>query len=106
MTLVFILCAWLFAVPLALIPFSSNLEYVFAEKVILKNNAFFTNNFVHLEPAKLWAENLLTFDPEKCANSSLEILQKIRNSFTWRDLQKAIGNSPSTIYIEPLRYFG
>jgi len=105
MTATFIFLSWFFAFLLAFIPLSPSLEYIFADRVTLRNAAFFEHILVRLDSAKSWAEKLLTYDPN-IALASHDVIPKIRSSHSWQDLRNAIGNTSSITFIEPTRYFG
>jgi len=90
---------------LALLPFSSHLEFIFTDRAIIHDNLFFENAVVRFESAKIWAEKLVTYSPELQTASRNRVL-RISNAASWSDLQSALGNVSVAKVLETERYFG
>jgi len=89
--LVLIALSWTISLFLAMLPFSTSLQYIFTTKAIIPNNLYFQNVMVDFNSAKQWAETLLTFIPET-QSFSKETVLNIRNAVSWVDLQSSVAN--------------
>ena len=90
--LILITLSWTISLFLALLPFTTSLQYIFAERALIPDNVFFRNVTVNFDAAKNWAEKLLTFSPEMQLCSE-DVVHQIRDAVSWADLQSAIANA-------------
>ena len=83
-----------------------SLEYIFTDKVLLKDKFFFSDLIVSLNKAKEWVEKTLSFDPEMKSACTMKTLNEISNAKSWRDLSEILRNSTAAQYFKPVAYFG
>ena len=100
-----ILSSWIFSFFLALLPFSTTLEFIFKDEAIVKEYYFFRKFFVRLDSAKNWTENLLTYDPV-FKSSLIDTAERIRDAASWHELQSLVANSSVAFALEADQYFG
>ena len=82
---------WVISITLALIPFSTNLQYFFTNLAYIPNKYIFDYEVVEFASAKFWAEQLLTFSPE-LQYATEETVFRIRNAVSWPDLYSVVAN--------------
>ena len=83
---------WIISTTLALIPFSTSLQYFFTTQAYIPDNLFLGYEVVEFETAKSWAEELLTFSPE-LQYATAETVLRIRNAASWSDLYSVVTNA-------------
>lgn len=101
--LILISFTWIFSLLLALIPFSTSLQYIFTDRAVIQHNPFFRNVVVDFDSAKNWAERLLTFEPE-LRNTTVDVVYRIRGATTWSGLKDLLGNIRLAELLEPSGY--
>ena len=103
--LILITASWTFSLLLAFLPFSTNLQHVFTDQAIIRDNLFFENVTVRFNSAKNWAEKLLTFSPD-FRSASAETAQKIRDSRSWPELHASLGNASEASILDTESFIG
>ena len=103
--LILISFTWAISLFLALLPFSHQLQRVFTNRAIIRDNLFFRNVIVGFEAARRWAESIITFSPELQSATSATVAN-IRSANSWSDLQSALGNVSYANMLETQTFFG
>ncbi|CAK8693080.1 unnamed protein product [Clavelina lepadiformis] len=84
--LIMIAMSWIIAAVIAALPFFPSLEHIFTDRATLADNPFFKSATASYDVVKVWAERMLTFDPNY-ASLPNETISEIRDATTWGQLQ-------------------
>ena len=100
-----LLSAWFISFVLALVPFSTSLQFIFEDQVLIEDHYFFQNVSVQFDSAKIWAKKLLTYDPAFITSFD-NMVERIRDAASWQELQLLVANSSVAFALETSQYFG
>ena len=100
-----LLSSWFISFVLALVPFSTSLQFIFEDQVLIEDHYFFQKVFVQFDSAKIWAEKLLIYDPAFMTSFYI-MVERIRDAVSWKELQSLVANSSVAFALETSQYFG